>query len=315
MIFLATNKRDITTDFVVLELRRREIPFVRFNTEDAPIWRVSFVPGAGWTLSGHEGDIRLDDVRGAYFRRPLAPVPVCNTEDTSAVEYCVDEWSAVLHAIWNVLEGRWLNSPFSIDRAEDKPRQLDVARSVGFQVPDTLVTNDFDAAKAFVEDGGDAIGKPLRHALIEDTETGRIIFTNRLTVLSEADREAFGLAPVILQREVRKACDLRVTVVGDRVFAAEIHSQETVGTEIDWRRGSDPTLPHVVALLPDEIANACILLTKKLGLRFGAIDLIRDQAGAYWFLEINPNGQWAWIEKRTGQPISAAIVDLLTETR
>ncbi len=56
MILLATNKRDITTDFIVLELRRRGAPFVRFNTEDAPTWRVSFDPRRSWTLSVRDPD-------------------------------------------------------------------------------------------------------------------------------------------------------------------------------------------------------------------------------------------------------------------
>ena len=64
------------------------------------------------------------------------------------------------------VEDSRLNSPFAILRAEDKPRQLSEALKVGFAIPDLLVSNDFDRAQAFVARGG-AIGKPLRHALVE----------------------------------------------------------------------------------------------------------------------------------------------------
>jgi glutathione synthase/RimK-type ligase-like ATP-grasp enzyme len=63
--------------------------------------------------------------------------------------------------------------------------------------------------------------------------------------------------------------------------------------------------------LPVDVASACISVTRDLGLRFAAIDLIEDPDGRFWFLEANPNGQWAWIEQRTGAPVSAAIVDAL----
>jgi glutathione synthase/RimK-type ligase-like ATP-grasp enzyme len=63
--------------------------------------------------------------------------------------------------------------------------------------------------------------------------------------------------------------------------------------------------------LPETVVAACIEVTAALGLRFSAIDLIQDRDGAYWFLEANPNGQWAWIENRTGLPIARAIVDEL----
>ena len=118
-------------------------------------------------------------------------------------------------------------------------------------------------------------------------------------------------APVIYQREIAKACDLRVTVIGERLFATAIHSQADNETEVDWRRGSRVDLVHELVELPEELAARCLELTRALDLRYGAIDLIRDSDGANRFLEINPNGQWAWIERRTGAPLSAAIVDAL----
>ncbi len=116
---------------------------------------------------------------------------------------------------------------------------------------------------------------------------------------------------MILQREISKASDLRVTVVGDDVFAVSIDSQTQTETEVDWRKGDGLQLGHAITQLPDEIASRCVELVRAMDLRFGAIDLIEDREGRYWFLEINPNGQWAWLETRTGAPIASAIVDEL----
>ena len=311
MILLVTNKRDLTTDFIVVELRRRARAFHRLNTEDLPQARVRFDPraGGGWAIETSDLDLRLENVSAAYYRRPGAPEPT-RVRDEATTKYLADEWSAVTKALWNVLEGRWLSSPFAILRAEDKPRQLALASALGFDVPETLISNDFAAASAFVATGG-VIGKPLRHSLVERGDAGEVLFTARLDPLKPMDYTAVSLAPVIYQREVRKAYDVRATVIGDRVFAVAIYSQDHEETEVDWRSGTRLDLRHEAIELPADIVDKCRALARKLDLRYGAIDLIADQDGNHWFLEINPNGQWAWIERRTGLPLASAIVDEL----
>jgi glutathione synthase/RimK-type ligase-like ATP-grasp enzyme len=115
-----------------------------------------------------------------------------------------------------------------------------------------------------------------------------------------------------VQSEILKQYDVRVTVVGERVFATAIWSQDNEETITDWRKGSRPDLRHEKIVLDQRVERQCVKLVQRLGLRYGAIDLVCDQSGKLWFLEINPNGQWAWIENLTGYPIAAAIVDELT---
>lgn len=313
MIFLVTNKRDITTDFVVLELQRRDLPFMRLNSEELPASKMTVRPGApgNWSLSLGDDQVQLGDVTGAYYRRPGTPEPV-GTPEPATEDYIVAEWSAIMRSLSNVLEGRWLNSPFAILRAEDKPRQLELALALGFDVPETLIGNDLETVAPFVA-AGERIAKPLRNALIERGPIGEVLFTSRLGALGAEDGAAVAAAPVIYQREVRKAFDIRATVIGKRTFAVAIHSQSHEETEVDWRRGARLDVEHEVIELPKPLAARCVALTEALGLRYGAIDLIRDTTGRDWFLEINPNGQWAWIERRTGVPLAAAIVDALLD--
>lgn len=308
---LVTNKRDVTTDFIVLELRRRGLAFHRLNSEDLPTTSTRFRPEVddGWEIESGGAVFALREVRAAYYRRPGTPVPSV-AEDLATRDYLADEWSALTRSLWGALEGRWLSSPFAILRAEDKPRQLALAASLELAIPETLISNDFDAVAAFVAAGG-AIGKPLRHSLIERGNAGEVLFTARLQPLTHGDRPAVALAPAIYQREIRKAYDIRVTVIGNRVFAVAIHSQEHDETEVDWRSGTRLDLRHEPITLPDDVSQKCLSLTRALDLRYGAIDLIADNDGQHWFLEINPNGQWAWIERRTGLPLAAAIVDEL----
>jgi glutathione synthase/RimK-type ligase-like ATP-grasp enzyme len=144
--------------------------------------------------------------------------------------------------------------------------------------------------------------------VVSGPRSDRVVFTSRVVIDADTDPLAIKACPLILQQEIAKRYDVRVTVVGDQVFAATIDSQSNQDTEVDWRMTSTPDLPHSTYGLPPEVSKACVALTRSLGLRFGALDFVLDPAGQLWFLEINPNGQWAWIETRTGHPIAAAIV-------
>lgn len=312
MIVIVTNRRDLTSDYVVRELEVRGAQYIRLNTEALGTAQVVLRPDRpdDDTLTIEGQTIRLGDVTAAYFRRPEAPQIPDDVVSPEARAYCAAEWSALLKTLIGRLDGLWFNDPTAIVRAEDKPRQLVAARRVGFRVPRTVITNRPDVALPFAESAS-LIAKPLREALLETPEGGRVMFTTRLASADLIDTSGLSAAPVILQDEIPKACDLRVTVVGERIFPVAIGSQDHDETQVDWRRGVRPDLTHELTVLPEALAQACLALTKDLGLGFGAIDLVRTPEGEHWFLEINPNGQWAWIQERAGAPIAEAIVDHL----
>lgn len=312
MLLLVTNRRDITMDFVVAELRRRGQSFMRLNTELLPqaLCTMAGYPRDAWTISLDGETVQGAQILGAYFRRPGAPVVSEQVVDAGERAYIEAEWSSFLKSLYSRLEGRWLNSPSNIFMAEDKPMQLLLAQEIGFQVPQALITNDIISARS-IASMSQAIGKPLRQAVLTG-ETERVIFTSRLGKLEDDQAQSIAMTPFIVQAEVLKKYDVRVTVVGERVFATAIWSQGNPETEIDWRQGSRPDLRHEKITLPELVESQCVELVRRLGLRYGAIDLICDRAGKLWFLEINPNGQWAWIENLTGYPIASAIVDELT---
>jgi len=307
---IVTNRRDLTSDYIVRELRRRNLRYRRLNTETIGLSSLEFDPLRGSFELEQEGrKLRLQDVKAAYFRRPQPPELRPGIAQ-QAETYCRNEWFALLKSLYLFLEERWLSHPNAILLAEDKPRQLRLAKSLGFRVPGTLISNAPRAVEDFVATGT-VVGKPLRHALFDDGDEQKVMFTTRLAEVP--DGNAVSAAPVIYQEEIRKRIDVRATVVADRVFAAGIHSQETDETAVDWRRGSNPKLKHEILGLPEDVRQACVGFVRGQNLRFGAIDLVLDEEGNYWFLECNPNGQWAWIENRTGLPIASAIVDELEE--
>ena len=148
--------------------------------------------------------------------------------------------------------------------------------------------------------------KPICSGLIEDNIFPKVVYTSKLVDLDN-HISRISICPSYIQNLIEKAFDIRVTTVGESIFATAIHSQENDSTKIDWRKGEIPPL-HTKHNLPSDIEEKCVILLKKLNLKFGAIDLILNKNNKYIFLEINPNGQWAWIEKQLGYNISNEIV-------
>ncbi len=161
---------------------------------------------------------------------------------------------------------------------------------------------------------GDLIYKPLKKGRIVRGNEQGLIFTNFVEpgLLDEFDKIKF--APCLLQKYIHKSLELRVTVIGQIVFAVEIQSQQTPGSIHDWRRVQE-NLPHKLFHLPADLENKCRNLVKELGLQFGALDLIITPNNEYVFVEINPNGQWAWIQQLCPEiPLRESLADLLIDS-
>jgi len=319
MILVVTNRRDQTADFGVVEMRRRGVPYFRFNTEDFPETTRSslrFDPqgNTGHLTSGRRS-LRLEEVQSVWFRRPVMPIPSSRIRERGAREFSRVESLAYIEGLWNILDCFWVSRPDRIRTAESKLLQLKVAHRLGFSIPRTLVTSDPGEAGDFLTATDKAVYKPLRQSRLECREGTKVIFTSVVRDSSSDELERVKYAPCLFQEYVPKRFELRVTVFGTNLFATEIHSQATEDAKDDWRRSPSRAVPHRAHALPHEIETKCIQLVETLGLAFGAIDMVLTPQGEYVFLEINPNGQWAWIEQRTGQPMSRSLVDLLVQGR
>jgi hypothetical protein len=325
MILILTNPSDDHADVVARELSARGVETVRFGWCDFPTQVVITARrGSREVTSLTRAKECYDLLRCAavWLRRPLQPRVSDRITDPSLQEYAKRECAEFLEDIFASLEVPWLPAlPNTMRLAGLKTRQLAVAAAVGFAVPETLVTNDPQAFYDFYEEQhGALISKLPGSALhsfngqlpgLQPLLAGIQRLTEHVTRFDLAAAPCIELAPVTFQQEIDKAFELRVTVVGERVFAARIDSQQNMRTRSDWRRYDLDHTPHSAYELTPEVARRCVTLTHRLGLCFGAIDLIVTPAGECVFLEINPGGQYLWIEEMTGLPISAAICDLL----
>jgi hypothetical protein len=197
---------------------------------------------------------------------------------------------------------------------ENKLHQLAVAGRCGFTVPRTLATNSPERFLDFYEACG---GRLISKRAVNLAPLVGGVSTRPYTVAvgrrEAADSRAVRHAPALFQERVEKRVELRVTVVGSRVFAAEIRSQESRRQQVDWRHYPEHGQAQFYAPhpLPAAIEARCVAVVAALGLGFGAIDLILTPDGDYVFLEVNVNGQWAYLEEMLGFGISAAIAELL----
>jgi glutathione synthase/RimK-type ligase-like ATP-grasp enzyme len=309
MILLVTNQRDLTMDYVVRELTGQCVPFIRLNTEDLPKAKVRFGIQSpdDWEININDHKFTGASIKAAYFRRPEVPQVTHGILTDSENEYIQNEWLSILKNLYWRLEGKWLNCPTHIFLAEDKPKQLVLANKLGFNIPETNITNRYDLVSKMQEQI-QVVAKPLKHALMSHDE---VIFTSRIQAVTPSQSDSIQLAPVIFQEEVEKLYDIRVTVVGSSIFSVCIKTLCKSTEAVDWRSAEYTNLVHEVIDLPNELQEKCQSLMKILGLNFGAIDFVYDKNEKYWFLEINPNGQWAWIENQTKLPIAKTIVEEL----
>lgn len=319
-VLILTNKTDITADFVVIELQKRGREYIRFNTEDFPGRTFGSICPTddhnACSFENNKGKFNLNEISSIWYRRPGIPLPDDTITDQGIRAFCSKESNEFLETIWFFFKGLWVSYPPSIFHAQNKLYQLGIAKRLGFQVPRTLSTNDPRKAMEFIKTAlSKVVVKAVRQGVLKVGDQENVIFTNEVT---EKDIEALmdvKYCPVIFQEYIPKRFDLRVTVVGSRVFAVEIHpNSKVLNSEFDWRRGDQETLLYRIHTLPEDIESLCVNLLEALDLNFGAIDLVYSDTGDYFFLEINPNGQWAWLEQKLGISISGSLVDLLTGT-
>ena len=210
-----------------------------------------------------------------------------------------------------VTRALWINHPQSHLRANSKPAQLFIARQVGLDIPPTLITNNSDEVRGFVAQArGDTIYKALSQSL--DLDSGKALFTGLLTEKELAKLDLIQVSPGIFQALVPKAYELRVTVVGSRIFSGQINSQASAETKIDWRHNPFDIEPEPIQLA-SELEAKIFAMMQSFGLVYGAFDFIVTPEGRHVFLEVNPAGQYMWVEAKTGLPITAALVDALSD--
>jgi glutathione synthase/RimK-type ligase-like ATP-grasp enzyme len=265
----------------------------RYGPDEAPRFELATAGGPA---------VDLDDVRAVWWRRPQ-PFGIPDAVSDPAMRgFAMSETSTAFAGMWQSTDCLWVNDIVRDSAAAHKPWQLTLAREAGLRVPETLITNDPEQARAFWSSHpGRVVYKPFLQTYAAWRET-RVLRKEE-----EALADAVRLAPVMFQELVPGTADLRVTVIGDEVLPAAA-SLAGAAYDVDVRFNDVRYMPHA---LPDPVTESLLRLMDALGLEYGAIDLRLTPEGEYVFFEVNPAGQFLYIEYATGQPITAALASHL----
>lgn len=310
-ILIVSTVADVATDAVVEALTRRGACFVRINTEDLP-FEMSLTLRYGETEQLCAiGDHTLSPAT-VWYRRVRAPARP-ESMDAGVHAFCLRENRAALLGGLLGLPARWMSHPAAVWQAEFKPHQLCVAERLGLRIPKTLVSNDPEAIRQFHHAAGPLIVKPADSGHYSEGGESFAIYTTRLTHEHLDHVDEARLAPSIYQQLIYKRFDVRVTWVGEKWFAAAIHSQTDPAAQVDWRRTDNPDLPHSRIDLPPSLVDQLRVLMGRLNLKFGCIDLVQTPQDDFVFLEVNPSGQWLWLDDQLDFGISDTIAAWLME--
>jgi hypothetical protein len=200
-----------------------------------------------------------------------------------------------------------------IRRAKNKLLQLELARGAGLDVPRTVAGNDPETVRELFDAcGGEIVGKTMTSFAVHDDVEEQVVVTNPVTQADLEHLDSLRFGPMTFQEKLDKRVELRATVVGRRVFTASIDSGRDERSRTDWRRaGADLVLDWQPAELPPDVESGLLELTRALGLNYGAADFVVTPEGRHVFLEINPVGEFFWLERHPGLPISEALADVL----
>ncbi|MCY1065521.1 MvdD family ATP-grasp ribosomal peptide maturase [Nannocystis sp. RBIL2] len=322
MTVLIVAFRDYRDDIpsVTAALAARGARWLRFDTDTFPgatSLSLAYGDSRGAVLRAGDEPIDLGSISAVWLRgfREGSALPAMEPEfHRTSVQAAEATTTAMLAGL-----GCFQLDPREIvRRAENKPFQLQLAQELGLAIPATLISNDPAEVRAFARScPGGLVTKMVVPQFVREDGEGELesVYTSVVTPEELASLDGLHLCPMIFQERVPKALELRVTIVGRRVFTAAVDSQLADGARVDWRRDQGPILgtwrPHA---LPQELEDELLRLLDRLGLEFGGVDLILTPEGRHVFLEVNPLGSFSWLEQLVWAdtaPISNAVADLL----
>lgn len=308
-ILILSGVYDFSCDLVCLHLNDFGIPFVRLNREYLKDYKISLDPIKPILhVYGKDIDAEIGpELKSVWFRQPvfLRNTPPSPLSPEDQLER--SQWTAFLRALSVFDSANWMNYPKATYLAESKPYQLLTAKRCGLKVPQTVVGNSLDTIKANFS--GKIVIKSLDTVLIREGPDCLFTYTT-INDLTELADQNLSSAPLLAQEVLTSKTDLRVTVVGERLFSIRILS-ENMGIEGDWRVLPKEKLEYEDIQLDSEIEKSILKLSEVLGLSFAAVDLVETPNGTY-FVEVNPTGEWGWL-CNSDRKIDLAIASWLSK--
>lgn len=310
-LLIITDREDFAADYLIVRLRELGREYYRLNVDQL------FESTATFRVGGHEptkrtvscGGVSVDlrSVRSVWYRRALRPSP----PPTLHPEFRRFGAAEVRHLFEGLVchpEVCWVNPIAATEIAERKVYQLQLAGQHGLRVPATLVSTNREELEQFASLHCAVIGKPVSYGLVTSSQgQAYALHTHEVTRAQLTELDNLGGVPVLLQERVQKGTDVRVTIIGEAIYSVEIITP--ADAPVDWR-ATPEGLRYQRCELPPAIEAACRSLMSALDLAYGAFDFIRTENADWYFLEVNPAGEWAWLDVALGLPMRDSFVEL-----
>ena len=310
-VLIVTHTEDNEcVEMVSAALERRGARAVRFDTDRFPA-EVSLrlaIDGARRSLALEQDGrtIELGEMAAVWHRRVSFGKQLPESLERQLRAASVDEARRVVLGLLASLDCFVLDPWARIRLAESKQLQLELARAAGLEVPRTLITNDPAAVRAFWDEcSGRVVTKMMASFAVYEDGKEKVVFTNPISAADLEALEGLRLCPMTFQERLEKAYELRVTIVGRRVFAASIDSGSLERSRTDWRREGLALIDRWKKIaLPAEVERRLLAFMDVLGLNYGAADFVVTPEGRHVFLEVNPVGEFFWLDRMEDLPIS-----------
>lgn len=321
-IVMMTFSGDVTGKLHELRkrLEERGAEVLRFDTDrfptEAQVWFRQEDGREVLRMRCDGQEVSLGPGDAIWYRRARWAGQLPQTMDRQLRHGCVQESEALLRGVMAAAPCFVMDPPDLVRERGHKPFQQRLARELGLATPRTLMTNDPAEARAFVASCPDgAIAKMLSaFAILDEAGEEQVVFTTSLDAAHLERLDGLRFAPMVFQEQIRKQIELRITVVGSRMFAAAVDSQSLAGAEVDWReRGVALLASWTPYVLPPEVERALARYMERIGMQYSAIDMLVEPGGRHVFLEANPAGECFWLENFAPHfPLTEAIADVLT---
>jgi len=318
MVLLVTNTKDATADYLCSSLQANGMGHLRFDTDQyLSRYKVSYKSSndsESFVLRDEisRNELCSREVTGVWYRRPVAPELSIDEEPPEiSSQLSIEARVQYESVIATVPTRNWISAPDRIFVSENRLLQLRVARECGLSIPSTIIANSSQEMMQFIETHDRCCTKPLFSGQFNTREGLKLFYT---TIVDKNDTKFVAAVrnfPVLVQEYVDKQYELRLIVVGRSIFPVKIYSQDDTRTATDWRV-ENCTIPRYEATeVPNELLAAARRIVSRFGLQFSSMDIIVTQNGGYYFLDLNPNGQWAWLDSMLHLGVSSTLANML----
>lgn len=204
--------------------------------------------------------------------------------------FAIAQYESLLQAFTNTIDARnYVDTPYNIYLASDKIRQLQIAREIGIKIPETLFSSSKESIVDFCERlSWNIIVKPIKLSSGKRISTRVLSVDDKNFILEESMSD--GILPAIYQNNIAGESHIRLNIFGKKSSTFLLKSQE-----VDWRFSIDKIKIERIEN-DNELIKLCNKLMKKLSITMGVIDFKLNKGGEPIFFEINPQGQFLFLE-------------------